>query len=86
MVYRSSDDPKNAAQPVEAPISPAPMTTANTTIVDDNLTDADDPTPVTGPPAGTPEPALVPGNSNSNSGEKRRRTSAGRAKVPSNRN
>lgn len=93
VVYRSSDDARQADRPVEAPVSPAPLTTATTTIVDDtdDLADADDPTPVTGPPAGTAEPALIPGTGSDTGAHNgpgtgdNRRLPAGRAKVPTNR-
>ncbi|GIJ66550.1 polysaccharide biosynthesis tyrosine autokinase [Virgisporangium ochraceum] len=58
VVYRSA--------PADAPVSPAPVEAT----VDE---EADDPTPVTGPPADTPEPAMATGA--------KRRTPAGRAKV-----
>ncbi len=59
VVYRSTPD--------DAPVSPAPVAT--------DPSDADDPTPVTGPPVS--EPALATGA--------KRRTPVGRAKVPSKR-
>jgi hypothetical protein len=56
-----------------------PTVAAATDGPDATTDDPDDPTPVTGPPAGTPEPALVPGTA------QKRRTPFGRAKVPTNR-
>jgi capsular exopolysaccharide synthesis family protein len=69
VMYRSSSDEPDAdpaptqrsPRPVESPVSPAPI-----------AVEADDPTPVTGPPA-TPEPALATAT--------KRHAPAGRAKV-----